>query len=125
MLAVVGYLVQESVRWPGALGLSGELPFASIPNGVGAIGAIPSEGWLQIVASIGFWDLVKWDQVEGSWPGDFGFGGKNFLTTPEKTAEFRTKELQNGRLAMLAIMELVTHDIAKPTGESLFAIHHF
>ena len=40
-------------------------------------------------------------------------------------AELKTKELQNGRLAMLAITELLTHDIAKPAGESLFTIHHF
>ena len=123
MLAVVGYLVQESYRFPGELAPG--LAFADIPNGVGAIGAIPSFGWLQLVGSIGFWDLVKWEQTEGSWPGDYGFGGKQFLTSPEKTAEFRTKELQNGRLAMLAIMELLTHDIARPAGEGLFTIHHF
>ena len=32
--------------------------FSSIPNGVGAIGAVPTFGWLQIIGSIGFWDLV-------------------------------------------------------------------
>ena len=35
------------------------------------------------------------------------------------------KELQNGRLAMLAMMELLTHDVARPAGEGLFVLHHF
>ena len=30
--------------------------------------------------------------------------------TPERREEFQTKELQNGRLAMLAILELLRHD---------------
>lgn len=52
MLAVVGYLVQESLRFPGTIDLDGTT-FQSIPNGVAAIGAVPSLGWLQITASIG------------------------------------------------------------------------
>lgn len=40
--------------------------------------------------------------------------------------EKKTKELQNGRLAMLAAAELLTHDIATHgTGESLLTLHHF
>jgi hypothetical protein len=50
-LAVFGYIVQEFFRFPGAL--DGSIPFNSIPNGVAAVGVVPSLGWLQIVASIG------------------------------------------------------------------------
>ena len=56
--------------------------------------------------------------------GNFGFyPGK----PPEGDAlvDQRTKEIQNGRLAMLAIMELLTHDVARPAGEDLFTLHHF
>ena len=44
----------------------------------------------------------------------------------ENFEEKKTKELQNGRLAMLAAAELLTHDIATHgTGESLLTLHHF
>lgn len=125
MLAVAGYIVQAFTRFPGAIDLDGTT-FSSIPNGVGAIGAINSFGWIQIVASIGYWELIGWEdrKVEGD-PGDFGFGafGKR-LQGAEKT-EQQTKEIQNGRLAMLGIMALITHDIARPAGEGLFVLHHF
>lgn len=124
MAAVTGYLVQEIARFPGSIDLDGT-SFASIPNGVAAIGAIPAFGWFQIAASIGYWEIFGWQQEEGAEPGTFGTGyfGKE-LEGDEKTEKL-TKEIQNGRLAMLGIMELLTHDVAKPAGESLFAIHHF
>ena len=122
-LAVVGYLVQENYRLPGAIDLDGTT-FDSIPNGVEAIGVISSFGWLQLVASIGYWELVGWEDKKGEEVGDFGFYlGK----APEgkQLADLRTKELQNGRLAMLAIGELITHNIATlGTGEGLFVLHH-
>jgi hypothetical protein len=129
MLAVVGYLVQEVYRFPGALnGADGDIPFASITNGVTAIGEIPSLGWLQIVGSIGYWELIGWEdkrpaQSEMGTIGDVGFYTSLPATEAQKK-EYLTKEIQNGRLAMLGIMELITHDIAKPVGESLFTIHH-
>ena len=126
MLAVTGYLVAEVARFPGAIDLDGT-SFESIPNGVGAIGVIPAFGWFQIAASIGWWEIFGWKQVEGSTPGDFGVGTTFYGKELEEDELFdkKTRELQNGRLAMLGIMELLTHDVAKPAGESLFAWHHF
>jgi hypothetical protein len=122
-LAVLGYVTQEVLRLPGAIDLDGTT-FNSIPNGVAALSAVPAFGWFQIGASIGFWEVFGWKQVEGSWPGNFGFfRGKDY--SDEEWKELRTKELQNGRIAMIAIGELLTHDLAKPVGESLFTIHHF
>lgn len=122
MLAVVGYLVAEVARFPGAIDLDGTT-FQSIPNGVAALKVVPAFGWFQIGASIGWWEIFGWKQVEGGQPGDFGFEGPQKVEGAEK-AVLQTKELQNGRLAMLAIGELLTHDLAKPVGESLFTIHH-
>jgi len=121
-LAVLGYIVQNAYRLPGTIDLDGTT-FDSIPNGVGAIGAVSSFGWLQIVASIGYWELIGWETNET--PGDLGIPFQGYINTPDKQKEFKTKELQNGRLAMLGIMALLTHDIAKPAGEGLFVLHHF
>jgi len=135
MLAVTGYLFQDSFRLPGAIDLDGTT-FDSITNGVGAIGEISSLGWLQIIASIGYWELVGWEdrRVPGQ-PGNFDFGAgflntkfadvPNLANVNDKETSYRLREIQNGRLAMLAIMTLITHDIAKPVGEGLFVLHHF
>jgi hypothetical protein len=127
MLAVVGYLVPEVFKFPGELAPG--LAFADIPNGAAAIGVVPSLGWLQIIASIGYWELIGWDERTGPDSlgfGDFGFGAAQLPKTDAGKKEIRTKELQNGRLAMLGIMELLTHDLdsTKPVGESLFTLHH-
>lgn len=123
MLAVTGYLVQSQYQFPGDLN---GIPFSEIPNGVAAIGVVPSLGWLQITASIGYWELVGWEDKRASdAAGDFGFGANFFTEEAKEKNQFALKELQNGRLAMLAILELVTHDLAKPAGEGLFTLHHF
>jgi len=129
MAAVTGYLVQETTRWPGYIAPGDDLKFADVPNGVAALGAIPFLGWVQIIAFIGFLETIL-VQEEGAEPGTFGTGyftdgGKVGDLAPDAKREKLTKELQNGRLAMLGIMELLTHDVAKPAGESLFALHHF
>jgi hypothetical protein len=129
MLAVTGYIIQAVSRFPGAIDLDGTT-FDSIPNGIAAIGMVPSAGWLQIILSVGYWELVGWEERDGAPKGDFGWGQNFFgsdITEPENEARFidyKTKEIQNGRLAMLGIMELLTHDIARPAGEGLFVLHH-
>ena len=98
MLAVTGYLIQAVSRLPGNIDLDGTT-FDSVPNGIAAIGAVPSFGWLQIIFSIGFWELIGWEQREGSTAGDFGWGSKAFGKELEgdKEIEYKTKEIQNGR----------------------------
>jgi hypothetical protein len=77
------------------------IPFASVPNGIAAINAIPALGWLQmffLIGSVDYYGFFILGDTEGK--------GK----TAEELAELKTKELNNGRLAMIAILELLRHD---------------
>lgn len=100
MLAVCGYVAAEIWRWPG--NISYDLKFADVPNGIAALGTIPLAGWLQMIALIGFVDAY-------GYLGNFEIG-----TLPGTEAKFlerrKLAELQHGRIAMLAIMELFRHD---------------
>jgi hypothetical protein len=101
MLAVLGYVVPEFFRWPGAIDLHGTM-FADIPNGIDAIYAVPAVGLAQMFAIIG---LVDNDGLWGSYE-----VGKPDLS-PEILEKRLTQELQHGRLAMIGILELLHHDI--------------
>mmetsp|Transcript_13681 Transcript_13681/g.35492 ORF Transcript_13681/g.35492 Transcript_13681/m.35492 type:complete len:198 (-) Transcript_13681:195-788(-) len=98
-LAVIGYIVPEVFRWPGDIAPG--LPFADIPNGVAAFEVVPALGWLQITFLVG---AVDYYGVLG----DFEAGKKNL--DPETLGLRQVQELQHGRLAMLAILELLRHD---------------
>mmetsp|Transcript_19482 Transcript_19482/g.35291 ORF Transcript_19482/g.35291 Transcript_19482/m.35291 type:complete len:198 (+) Transcript_19482:24-617(+) len=99
MLAVLGYIVPEIYRFPGEV--TPGLKFADVPNGVAAINAIPFLGWAQIFFLIG---AVDYYGVLG----DFEAGKKP--VGKSDFAELQLNELQNGRLAMLATLELLRHD---------------
>ena len=99
-LAVIGYIVPEIFKFPG--NIAPGVPFASIPNGVAAIEAVPSLGWFQIVFLVGavdYWGVLVLGDKEG----------KN-LKTPEAVKKAKDQEINHGRLAMVAIMELLRHD---------------
>ena len=99
MLAVVGYVVQEVYRFPGEIAPG--LKFADVPNGIAALNTIPSLGWAQIFFAIGavdYWGFL----------GDFDIGKP--VLSGETALKRQTQELQNGRLAMLATLELFRHD---------------
>ena len=53
-LAVLGYVFPEFIRFPGDIAPG--LPFASVPNGLAAVEAIPALGWFQMIFLIGFVD---------------------------------------------------------------------
>jgi Chlorophyll A-B binding protein. len=98
-LAVIGYVVQEIYRFP--FDIAPGVPCSSIPNGVAAINAIPALGWAQIFFLIGAVDY-------------YGFLGNFDAGKPELDEEElerrQLSELQHGRIAMLATLELLRHD---------------
>ena len=47
----------------------------------------------------------------GRIPGDFGLDPLNFCSTPEKTADYKLKEITHCRLAMFAFSGMVTQAV--------------
>jgi hypothetical protein len=98
-LAVIGYVVQEVYRFP--FDIAPGIPCASVPDGLAAIDAIPALGWAQIIFLVGavdYWGFL----------GDFDIGKPDL--EPEELEKRKLQELQHGRLAMLATLELFRHD---------------
>lgn len=129
MLAITGYIVQENCRFPGYIDPVSRLKFTDIPNGMAAITSIPLLDWVLLISFVGALEYGVCRQDPLAPPGDFGFGYFTSRGIVKLEGDLKknklNKELQNGRLAMLAVMELLTHDIARPAGEGLFVLHHF
>jgi len=97
-LAVIGYIVPEVFRFPGEIAPG--LKFADIPNGVAAINTIPALGWAQMFFLIGAVDYYGYLRFDSGVPD----------LAPEELEKRQLNELQHGRLAMLAVLELLRHD---------------
>mmetsp|Transcript_36986 Transcript_36986/g.45224 ORF Transcript_36986/g.45224 Transcript_36986/m.45224 type:complete len:213 (+) Transcript_36986:114-752(+) len=111
MAACVGQLVAQTSRFEGYISPSQNLKFSDIPNGLGALKAVPLEGWVQIIVLIGLHEvLVK--QREGRKPGDFGTGYLGLKMDDESSFQLNSlnKEIQNGRLAMLGILGMMASE---------------
>merc|ERR1712137_37819 len=100
-LAVLGYVFQECVRFPGELSFG--LKFADVPNGLAALTVVPVLGWAQILITVG---AIEKNGYLGSY--EVGLPDFDEVTLAKR----QTQELQHGRLAMLAIMELFRHDMS-------------
>merc|ERR1712039_436052 len=116
MLATIGYIVPEYFKFPGYISPSQELKFADVPNGLGALSKVPLAGLGQIVAFVGFIELVYNKKYPE--PGNYGKGflglGSLGVSTSIQDPEVREKKLQaetaNGRLAMVSIIGMFFQD---------------
>jgi len=122
MVATVGYLVGEAFEGPfHVTGPANEqlqqIPFPAL-IGLGAlIGFAELKrariGWVE--PDFSSWSSTLWKLRDNYYPGDIGFDPLGLKpTVSSEFADMQTKELQNGRLAMLAVagmcaQELVNH----------------
>lgn len=104
MAATTGMLVQQTSHFEGYCSPSADLKFADIPNGLGALSAIPFAGWCQIIVTIGLHEVLVRER-DGR-PGDFGTGYLGMKMDDQSAGQIRALnvELSNGRLAMLGIL---------------------
>jgi Chlorophyll A-B binding protein. len=105
MAATLGMLVQQTTRFEGFLSPSANLKFEDVPNGLGALKAVPLEGWVQMIVVIGLHEIFVKER-EGRAPGDFGTGYFGFSMDDQSAKQLRSlsAEISNGRLAMLGIL---------------------
>ena len=113
-LAFLGNIITRAgIHLPGDIDQSGTA-FDSIPNGLAALSAVPTNGLLQIVLFVGWLELlVMKDITGGEFIGDFrnnyiDFGWDNF--DEETKLQKRAVELNNGRAAMFGILGLMVHE---------------
>jgi hypothetical protein len=111
MLAVLGYLSAENWHPLYDGKLSG--------NPLKAIWEMPPEGAVQIIAFCGLLEYT-FDAVSKATknaPGDF-YGISNRIPNKDAPAwvDFQTRELNNGRLAMFAILGEITHSAINGEG---------
>ena len=109
MLAFVGYATtwHTDYRFPGC---------ADFPGGHEAVLKIaPVDLLAPIFAICGMLELAVFKQKDGSFPGDMGGGkfpvgfGPKFTEGFDET-EIRTKELLNGRCAMMGWLSMMVHE---------------
>eukprot|EP00439_Symbiodinium_sp_Y106_P007319 s2545_g1.t1 len=95
-------------KLPGFLSPSTGLKFADIPNALAAVAKVPVAGWAQIAAYFGFVEFSGgFDDYKSGTPGDYGFKVLTSSDPAEKTKKL-SAELANGRLAMMAIIGMIT-----------------
>jgi len=128
MWACMGWIVPEYFRWPGFCSPSQDIKFSDIPNGIAALGKVPVEGWAQIGIFIAFIELFPGRQEKDRIPGDLpGFGRLGLPVFARKCDVEGSRrgldaELNNGRLAMIAITGMMTQSLyfSKTTGPEMW-----
>mmetsp|Transcript_4189 Transcript_4189/g.9496 ORF Transcript_4189/g.9496 Transcript_4189/m.9496 type:complete len:898 (-) Transcript_4189:117-2810(-) len=116
MVATIGMVVPDIFgRFPGYLSPSTGLQFSDIPCSIDAIYKVPVAGWLQIFALCGLLEAKNLAfPTNYGWP---AFLGQINKLSPEDKKRKLTAEINNGRLAMMAMAAMVAQNGV--TGQSL------
>jgi hypothetical protein len=119
MLAVVGYLVGEVIQGPFSITGPANDQLAQVPLPAFVVLCTAIAGAELERANIGWVEPTKfkslWSLRENYYPGDLGFDPLGLKPKdPKKFADMVTRELQNGRLAMIGAagicaQELINH----------------
>jgi hypothetical protein len=136
MIACIGWIAPEYFRWPGYISPSQEIKFADLPSGMAALKAVPADGWAQIGVFVAFLELFPLRQEKDRLPGDFptcgklgvpwffvgGAGWKTGHTAdPVVNERGLNAEINNGRLAMVAITGMVFQEgVVGNTGPAMW-----
>ncbi|GMI35074.1 hypothetical protein TrCOL_g13414 [Triparma columacea] len=113
MVAVIGNLApQLGLTFPGYLSTSENVKFSDVSSegSFAALTKIPAFGVFQILMFAAIMELWTWKQEKGMAPGDVG--GRDWVRYQDEEIKMSklNKELQNGRLAMLAIFGLMVQE---------------
>lgn len=122
MIAAVGYLAGEAVTGPFSIVGPANDQLQQMPAPAFALLTVSiaaaelkraTIGWVE--PDLGSWSKTLWTLRDNYYPGDVGFDPLGLKPTePKAFADMQTRELQNGRLAMLGVagmcaQELVNH----------------
>ena len=111
MLAALGFLVQE--WWHPLFGADGGPAISQMP-------ALPAGIWIAMMFGVGIAEgirVARFQKLKPSYyPGDLAFDPLGLKPTNEaELRELQTKELQNGRLGMLAAAGFMAQEAATGT----------
>jgi len=99
MMAALGAVMQHWLRFPG---------FEQVPSGIEAVITPPGTyGLVALVLACGALETVVWVQDPEKEPGDFG----DPLGVGQYYEEWRNREINNGRAAMIAIMGILVAEL--------------
>merc|ERR1740127_75620 len=99
MMAAVGGVAQHYIKFPG---------FESVPAGLSAVTTAPGTyGFAALFLISGALELLVWTQDSKKEPGNFG----DPLGLGMYDMDMRSKELNNGRMAMFAALGIVAADL--------------
>merc|ERR1712232_948449 len=116
MIACLGYIVPEYVKFPGYLAPKEGIAFADVPNGLAALSKMPGGGVAQIIAFCGAMEFNFLGIDDSRAPGDYANCGQlglpyaGGIDDSEKRTKKLNAEIANGRLAMMAIIGMFYQD---------------